>query len=214
MGHILNQGLKERSLVHFLWRLKMFGNKIPNYRLGGWGEKLLLFYMVGVLLGIVLLQFPDQEFLSRYGFFSESTIEQLRFMDVNGKGLFFYCLRNRGIIAVLLIVFALTNLAPVIAAVFVGWVGLGTGAWITVASIRYGIQGPLLYIAVIMPQALCYLPAFIFYIRWMMGYHMGKERVFSKMAQLFVIFALFLLGILLESYVNPILLKNFIKIFL
>lgn len=192
----------------------MLRNKIPDYRLGGWGEKLLLFYMAGVLLGIVLLQFPDQEFLFRYGFFSESTIEQLRFMDVNGKGLFFYCLRKRGMVAVLLVVFALTNLAPVIAVIFAGWVGLGTGAWITVASIRYGILGPLLYLAVIMPQALCYLPAFFFYLRWMMGYHLKQERFFGKMAQLFVIFVLFFIGILLESYVNPVLLKNFIKFFL
>lgn len=192
----------------------MFRNKIPSHRLGGWGEKLLLFYMAGVLLGIVLLQFPDQEFLFRYGFFSESTIEQLRFMDVNGKGLFFYCLRKRGLIAGLLVVFAMTNLAPVVAAVFAGWVGLGTGAWITVASVRYGILGPLLYLVIIMPQALCYLPAFLFYLRWMMGYHLSQERFFGKMAQLFVIFVLFLVGILLESYANPILLKNFIKIFL
>lgn len=192
----------------------MLRNKIPDYRASGWGEKLLLFYMAGVLLGIILLQFPDQEFLFRYGFFSESTIEQLRYMDVNGKGLFFYCLRKRGMIAVLLVIFALTNLAPVIAAVFAGWIGLGTGAWITVASIRYGIVGPLLYLAVIMPQALCYLPAFLLYIRWMIGFHLERERFIGKMAQLFIIFFLFLLGILLESYVNPVLLKNFIKFFL
>lgn len=192
----------------------MFRREISDYRTIQWGEKLLLFYLAGVLAGIILLQLPDKEVLARYGFFSESTIERLRYMEVNTKGLFFYCLRKRGTVAILLVIFAMTNLAPVIASAYTSWIGFGTGAWITVASVRYGILGPLLYLGIIMPQALCYLPAFFLYIRWMAGLYMEQERPFGKMAQLFIVFLVFLVGILLESYVNPAVLKNFIKIFL
>lgn len=187
---------------------------MSDYRAIQWGEKLLLFYLAGVLAGIILLQLPDKEILSRYGFFSESTIERLRYMDINTKGLFFYCFRKRITVAALLIIFALTNLAPVVVSVYTSWIGFGTGAWITVASIRYGILGPLLYLGIIMPQAFCYLPAFFLYIRWMAGLYMEQNRSFGKMAQLLIIFLVFLVGILLESYVNPSVLKNFIKIFL
>ena len=192
----------------------MFRREISDYRAIQWGEKLLLFYLAGVLTGIILLQLPDKEVLSRYGFFSESMIERLRYMDVNSKGLFFYCLRKRGLTAILLVVFALTNIAPAAVLVYTSWIGFGTGAWITVASIRYGILGPLLYLGIIMPQALCYLPAFFLYIRWTAGLYMEQNRSFGKMAQLLIIFLVFLVGILLESYVNPSVLKNFLKIFL
>ena len=192
----------------------MLRRRIPDCGRVQCGEKLLLCYLVGVLLGIILLQFVDKEYLYRYGFFSESTLERLRYMEINRRGLFFYCIRKRFFLAILLITFALTNLAPMVIAFFSAWVGFGTGAWITVASVRFGIAGPLLYIGIIMPQALAYFAAFLLYFRWSKEIHERQWSSFGKIVQLLLILIVFLVGILLESYVNPIILKNFIKFLL
>lgn len=58
-----------------------------------------------------------------------------------------------------------------------------------VLAIRYGIRGLTLSFVLILPQALCYIPAFFI---------IGKGR-----RKIFLPTLVVIIGILLESYVNP-----------
>lgn len=192
----------------------MLRRNMPGDENCQWEEKMLIFFLVGVLIGIVIFQFPRKEILMRCGFFSENIIEQLRYMEVNRKGLFFYCLGRRLLGGGILFLFGLTNLSYVMLIGYVTKVGFETGTWLTIACIRYGIGGPLLYFCAILPQGICYFFSFLLYVRWLRGLRGYSTRPFGKMLQFLVIFLLFLMGILLESYVNPLFLRFFIKNFL
>jgi len=96
---------------------------------------------------------------------------------------------------------------------------------------RYGLKGILLIVGAFLPQYIFYVPAFWMLLNW--GYHIccvmyfparvydEKEYPFRSRKnfwlrqglQLMTIFLVVIIGIVLESYVNPIFLTKILKIF-
>lgn len=111
---------------------------------------------------------------------------------------------------------------------FALWMGAMAGVFLSVASIRYGLKGIALIAAGILPQYLLLVPACVMLMNWcyqlsMALYHperaadlrygTKKQYLMRKAAQLLLILGAVMVGSAIESYINPMLLSAFLKIF-
>ena len=141
---------------------------------------------------------------------------------------FLYVLKERIGMVFLLCILATTYIGIYAVSFFALWMGAMAGVFLSVASIRYGLKGIALIAAGILPQYLLLVPACVMLMNWcyqlsMALYHperaadlrygTKKQYLMRKAAQLLLILGAVMVGSAIESYINPMLLSAFLKIF-
>ena len=125
----------------------------------------------------------------------------------------------------LLLLFSITNWGTLTMGVFLAWQGFAAGFLMAASVVSYGAKGMLLMGTAFFPQYLLYIPAYVVCIYLAVFF---KERIQTKgggsgighkreyllfLALCLLLLGIYITGILLESYVNPFLLKKILKIF-
>lgn len=128
----------------------------------------------------------------------------------NKKGLFLQCLFSRGIVLLLLILLAYTSLRKCAFRIMTMWMGFGLGMLSKLFFCWYGIKGLGLLIVSLVPHFLLYWMAY-----GMLYWEMEKRRLRLVNSPIGIILSIgvVITGILVESYVNPILLRTYLKLF-
>lgn len=175
----------------------------------------VILFLAGFALGILIVYGGQNYLLENTEFLSTITISGMKYLEVDKGLLFFYCLRQRlGIVSVLVLASAAGLAMAAVCAVLL-WSGFSAGVMLSVLSARHGIRGILLFVGGTLPQILIYVPAFLFLFSWCMhlkrrdgqGDSVGKGKTFL------IILVVVITGCLIESYVNPWVLKFFLKLF-
>ncbi len=188
----------------------------------------LYLFFGGFLIGIFILNIWRDAFLQEMELLNAASLSRLRYMQIDGGTFFLYVLRERmGTVAVLCLL-ATTYLGTLAVSAYALGMGAMAGVVLSVASIRYGIKGILLILVSILPQYLLLVPACIMLMEWCYRlctalYHPERSRdavygmrrpyLFRKAAQLLIIVGILLVGSVIESYIHPMLLSGFLKIF-
>lgn len=178
-------------------------------------------FLGGFILGVLLMNLGDDIFLSEDGIFSTSEILRLKYLEVKGADFFPYVLKKR--IQAMLIPALLSTTVIGCLAVYgcLIWQGMLSGMFITAAVIRFGSRGLLLVFAGGFPHQFLLFPAMIMLFLWCYDNCTGKnlymrrgKRYYMRQAiSLVWISFMVLVGCILESYVNPMLLSDVLKIF-
>lgn len=191
-------------------------------------EKLpfLQIFLVGLLAGILGMSFGRGILLENTGLLDEYTLYNMKYMSVDGRALFYYVLRERLGLVIMLAVLATTYLGLFLCVGTAFWYGMAAGAFFAAAVIRYGLKGVLLAAVSVFPQYLIYVPVLFHLLIWCemlcRGIYFqknirpekGNMLLKSKyIMQLVVMLILMILGCVLESFVNPHLLSGLLKIF-
>ena len=177
----------------------------------------------GFIVGILLLSLWRKE-LAGGGFLDEDMLYHMKYMTVDSRALMWYVLGERLKSVIIAAVLATTYLGLAFAWALAAWYGLTAGMFFALAVLRYGVKGILLAVVGMFPQYLVYIPAFYFLIRWCesvcrsiyfekVAVLADKHILLMKLLQLLGIIAVVIIGCLLESYVNPIILNGLLKIF-
>ena len=154
----------------------------------------------------------------------EDTLYRMKYMTVDSSILFWYVLCKRCRNFLVLIIMATTYLGWIFCGGVTVKYGFSVGFFLSTAVFRYGIKGILLGIVSIFPHYLCYLPAMILLLRWCEDMHrsiyfyhhttgQGKKSLPGRLGKLALIWIALVFGCLLECFVNPALLKGFLKFF-
>lgn len=179
-------------------------------------------YLLSFLAGIVLANALGVEQLRQYGVLNEYFIKQLLYASINYDDLLFYVAENRGTVFFLLFLLGITRLGIPAHFVYLAWNGFSFGVAMVSVIINFGIRGILVLCALLFPQYLFYIPLYL--ILFGLTCYLGKKEMtrqsssgrFSRTVLLFggvlVVFGLFFMGIMTESYVNPRVMKNLVKI--
>ena len=204
--------------------------KRTNRRIGGGMKKIwkkefsdTLWFMsacfvLGMAAGIILanLAYPyhtsDTEAMTIY------VIQQVKSAELSYDNYFWHLLYFRGKRILLVILGGMTAMAAYFATVLMVFLGILFGAMSSLMILQFGLKGFLLLIIGLLPQILLYIP-----MTWMMLgviYHM-KGKILKKSKdtrqEYFVWMGIcgagYLLGIVLESYVNLPLLRLFVGTF-
>lgn len=175
----------------------------------------------------MLVNFYSDAFLSQSGFLSRQELMYLFENSVDRGAFFFYVLQKRLALVWLMAILSTTFAGIVTTYFFVLWVGACGGIMVSVCIMRYGFRGILLLAGGMMPQFCFYIPAFLLLAGWCFAtcvrlYHpvqdysvsqTEKEEKLKPMGGLLWIHGIVIVGAVLESYVNPGLVAELLKIF-
>ena len=191
------------------------------------GPNWALPFFAGLVAGAAFVYLNTEMFLTETGFLSRLNLERLGRIDLNENAFFFYVLGKRLGLMWLSALLATTFAGIVTTYLLVLWTGICGGVIGMVAVMRYGIKGLLLLAGGMMPQFLFYVPAFLMLANWciricMQLYypvndytemHAAKSKKAENIGKFLGLHGVVIIGVFLESYVNPNLITELLKIF-
>lgn len=201
----MNQRSKETARV--------FSAKLP------WKGALAVCFLLFFLFGILTANWVGQEKLVQYGILNQYYINQMAYMDLDFHAYFWYVFKQRMHVFALLAFAAFTRFGAFAFAGVLGWYAFSLGYLFVNALVCMGFGGMLLIVASVFPQIFGYAAAGAGFAKILFGQSaerampIGRQRMW-KNPKLYLLFAAFLCavaGIWLESYVNPVLLKAYIR---
>ena len=184
-------------------------------------------FFAGLLAGVFFVYLNTEAFLTENGFLSWMNLERMSRIELNENAFFLYVVGKRFGTIWLVAVLATTFAGIVTTYLFVLWIGVCGGVISTVAVMRYGMKGLLLLAGGMMPQFLFYVPAFLMLADWSMQtcmrlyypvvdyteIHGTKTKNNGMFWRFVMLHGVVIIGIILESYVNPNLMTELLKIF-
>ena len=180
---------------------------------------LLTIFTVGVFAGMVIMNLGKSILLENTGLLDEYTLYQMKYMTVDNSALFCYVLWERLKSLLFLAVLSTTYLGLVVCGGITLWYGICGGAFLAVSVLRYGVKGILLVLVGLFPHYMIYVPGMIILLLWCQ--RINRKIYFEKtelgiihsLLQLLGILLIFLVGCVLESFLNPYFLRGFLQIF-
>ncbi|MCI8995152.1 MAG: hypothetical protein HFI31_01110 [Lachnospiraceae bacterium] len=169
-------------------------------------KKLTAFFLTGFVLGVLYMillgHVENSNMLMSSYFFSK-----YQYMEYAPIHLFGYILKSRISLLVFLFLMGLTVVGTMTVLLFGLWAGFSFGLILTMAVMKLGIAGILLCVMSMFPQYLIYFPAFLYGL--LRIYEMSQQKKWNRayLVSFGVTAVLVITGVLLESYVNPALLK-------
>lgn len=179
----------------------------------------LLLFAAGFVLGTVFANLAYQNRGQDVTELQMFSLEAVGSAVTDSKDYFFYLLPRRlAGMAVLQVIGATVLGVPLVIAELLGY-GFFFGTFLGIALLQNGIRGMLLFAAALLPQYLLYVPAafgMFTVICYMSGQVIQRNRFFGKKAVQYSLWCLLFLtvvlwGILLECYVNPLILQWLIE---
>ena len=192
------------------------------------GYHMVYLFMIGFFMGILFVNLGYDTWIRNGSLLGAEMMNRLKNSRPAGDGLVGYILRHRLFTGCLLCLVSTTLIGMPFLCAYICYIGLSAGCLLSVAVVRYGIRGLLFMAAVLFPQALLLVPAYILLFFWaadvnrklyaprtqLEGYERYSSRFYlRKSAQVIGIMAVVIMGCLLESYVNPSILHFVLKIF-
>ena len=185
--------------------------------------------LAGFVGGMLIMNIGKKVLLENTGLLSEYTLYDMKYAVIDGNAFFGYVLQKRMGMVLVLAVLSTTWLGMAATWTCAAWLGVSFGMLVMASLLRYGLKGILLVGTGIFPQALIYFPVALFMLQWSYEFctaiyyperlrtgqeALGKKQLLrTKIIQLFCVLGVVIIGCVLESYVNPTLVLNLLKIF-
>ncbi len=191
-------------------------------------RKWFYLFIISFFVGTLFMNFGSERMLGENGIFNNEAMNRLKYLEVEEGKFFRYVLSKRLKDYFVFGLLSTTYLGIASAYLCVAWHGLLTGMAITAAVIRFGLKGILLILAGFFPQQLLFIPAGIMMISWCYQncsylyfparrvwpvQRVGKRQYTRHILLLCWIIGVVIIGCVLESYVNPLLITDMAKIF-
>lgn len=188
----------------------------------------LYLFLGSFLTGVLIMNMADDMLLGEEGIFSTTSINRLKYIEIDEGSFFRYVLRQRMGGCIVMLVLSTTVLGMIAAYAVVLWQGIMTGMVITAATIRYGIKGILLILGGMFPHQCLLIPAGVMLLGWCLEnyscihicgkgvapcFRNKRQQLLHQGLSLMWILLVLFIGCILESYVNPILICDLVKIF-
>ncbi|MGC4020062.1 MAG: stage II sporulation protein M [Muricomes sp.] len=170
-------------------------------------KQLFVFFMPGFLLGIIYVNLIMKKYTAEPGIFSDYFLKQYQTAEIVAQEYIWYLIKIRVIPFLFLAGLAFTKFRKISSIAFLVWTGFSSGMLLSMAVLGLGIKGSILCIVGILPQFLLYVPAYMIVIWYSYTYPQSKwntqKTIFAAMTMA--------AGIILEAYVNPVLMQAFLS---
>lgn len=173
----------------------------------------------GFVFGVISIAFWKENWLIADGILNQDFICKMEEIIVNKRALFFLCLEKRLGAFFLLFLLAFSSVNVWTNLFFFLLNGFYIGSVMELLSVRYGMQGILMYIALVLPHGIFYVIGYLKLGCWCLKIEKivyeeqrkkeAKIRCFINRGRLMMAFVCVLLGVILESYVNLKIFKIF-----
>lgn len=168
--------------------------------------------IVGFMFGVFTIALWQENWLVNQGILNREFIYQINNLKIDKRALFFLCFgkRLRAFFVLFLLTFSSVNRFSNL--VFFGLNGFYVGSIMELFTVRYGMQGIIMYLSLVLPHGIFYVIGFVILGCWCLNMEKGgysgvykrKEKVKSikKKGALIISLIMILFGAILESYVN------------
>ncbi|MEJ8734928.1 MULTISPECIES: stage II sporulation protein M [Mediterraneibacter] len=170
-------------------------------------KQLFIFFMPGFLIGIFYINLLAKHYVAEPGIFSDYFLKQFGNVEIVIEEYIWYLLRVRVLPFLLLLGISFTRVRKIAAVLFLVWTGISSGILLSAAVLELGIKGSLLCMVGILPQFLFYIPAYLVLLWYCYSYpknHWNSQKTVFVSSMIFI-------GIIVEAYVNPILVEAFLS---
>lgn len=175
--------------------------------------------LLAFLGGIVCANLLDKELLATYGILNDYFLSQYSYRMVDGNRLFCHVLIERCKAAFIIFLLGRVLGGRVFSVLIKSVFSAAFGFLIVVAIVNLGMRGILVSVCGLLPQWIFYLAALCYYANcrreedganWSGGIRSGDFTVY--LVRWILLALCMILGILTESYINPVLLGYAFKI--
>lgn len=171
-------------------------------------QLLVLFLAVGFFLGIIYENIVSRDSVVLSELFFRSNLEHYLQTNIISEIYLWYVAKTRVFLLMIVCGLSYFRWKKLFVGLCLTLCGFFAGTVTVAAVIQLGIKGILLCIAGLFPQGIFYVMAysmlFVYWFRY-------PDSRWNRTKLLFVIL-MFLMGIILEAYVNPVVVKMIIKI--
>lgn len=179
-------------------------------------------FLSGFVTGVLYLSIFGKAAVYETSLMSPYFVSKYSYVEFVTEELFLYTLKSRLSTFTILWLTGLTVLGTLVVHLYLFWLGAALGITVTTAAMKMGMKGILFCIAGSLPHVILYVPAVCWLLRkicemsagqeWnMRQWSNGKRRFYSYLLVWLTGALLLLTGAFLESYVNPLFLKTFLK---
>ena len=170
-------------------------------------QLLMLSLAVGFFIGILYENMVSKTGVDSMDLFRKSYLDEYLQMKVIAKEYLWYVVKARLIILAFFCILGCVKWKKVFAIFSVGIIGICFGMLASSAVLQIGVKGIFLCFAGLFPQGIFYGLVYGMLFAYWYGY---PQRSWNHTKTVFVVF-MFLVGILMETYVNPIIVKGIIR---
>ena len=166
-----------------------------------------ILYMVGFLIGILYVNLVADQYVNQSSIFSEYYLKQYASMGLAAGGYLVQLIGIRFSPFFVILMLGYTRYRKGIVILFLLWTGFSFGLLISIEIMSMGSRGVLFFLAGLFPQYLFYIAAYIILL-WNVYVNQEIRWTISKMT---VTVGLILIGLFMEGWVNPLIIRGFIK---
>lgn len=168
---------------------------------------LTVLVLTGFLTGIIYGNLIAKEYILSTGIFDQYYLDQYSKVSINANEYIWYIFRMR-ITPILFLLFAgCTKYKKIVSGIFIIWTGFSFGMIITTAVLKLKIQGVVLCMVSILPHFICYIAGYLMLLIYYMSYPNSRWSA----AKTISLILFWLLGIITECYINPVMIDLFIR---
>lgn len=182
---------------------------------------ILLISFLGFVSGVLYVSLKDGNILLDDGILNEEVVFKLQNVEMDKRAFLILCLGNRLRDFLLLLLLAYSSINIIFNTLFFGVQGFFVGSVMEVLAIRFGVQGLFIYVGLIFPHGIFYVLGYICLGCWCLRMEMNQENGIRRKVEkirkgiaykkIMIAFVSVIIGILLETYVNTIILQLFWK---
>lgn len=174
-------------------------------------QQLFIDFLAWFLAGIVLSNLIGADSFQKNGTLTRYYFKQFQYTDIRMKDLLWHVGSQRLTLFLALLVLTMIPKGKIVHMLFAAWSGFAYGYFCVVLIGAFGAKGICLCLLSMLPQFLAYVPAYMGLIQ--LSEHRSEHASFRNVASYLFLFIVLVVGILLESYVNPLILQKVLKIF-
>lgn len=170
-------------------------------------RQLLLFYLAGFLVGILYANLISKDHTAVTGIFNEYFLNEYLRTKIVPEDYLWYLVRIRLIPFACMCVLGLTRFKRGVVIAVLIWTGFLGGIVIVTGFLRMGVFGLVLCFAGLLPHFIFYILAYAV-VLWY--FYTSKTSRWNTSKTVFTV-VVFCMGMIMEGYVNPILMKMVIR---
>ena len=171
-------------------------------------HRMVVWYMLGFFCGILYANFIAGNYITVTGIFHEYFLSQYIQIEIVKEEYLLYLVKCRLVPFVLLACAGYTRIRKPAAVACLLWTGFSGGVLAVAAVLRMGAKGILLCLAGIFPQIIFYLLGYAVVLWYLYQYPHSR---WDKGKTIFVV-VMMAAGVLIEAYVNPIIVKIIMRV--
>lgn len=170
---------------------------------------LLITFLTGLLCGVLYANLIADTYLTTNGIFSSYFLSQYSSTQIDKTEFLFYLLKVRIFPVGILLLAGMIGLKKIASVGVLLWYGFLSGVLLTTSIMQLGLKGLFVSVIALIPQMIFYVLAYAVIVWTLFAWPQVKWTT----AKSIFVTLVFVMGILTEVYVSPVLLKLYLMKF-